>query len=894
MFVTAKRLITAIVIAALAAWSGISMRASDDEQRGSKHSDDRMSAMGQVAARAKVKIEAAARGQATKNFELADDCVNQPDCGGDEGPLEDGPAATQSETSIAVDSTGQHIVIGFNDFRGFSLNPISISGFMYSDDGGQTFVDGGQLPSPGTDTIGTARLPRVFGDPDVKYVGGCTFIYSSIIIKKFSATTAAVTMGVHRSTDCGHTWVGPFEVTAATNPNGLVDPSGSPEDDADKEFMDVDPETGRVVLSWSNFTPAAAGGVEISTTYSDTITATPPTWSTRRIVAATDIDGQGSVPRFAGHGSRNAYVAWSRFPDFFANNIGFARSTDNGATWSAAVSITGDFFTMDQVLGNDRAHNMPAMAVDKSNSRFRGNIYVVYAENNNQDGADIAFQRSNDEGLTFSAPLLLDSRPGDDRAQWFPAITVDSATGRVHVFYYDQGIASSGDVSEVTHTFSDDGGRHWSSPQPITSRPFHAGWGNDTGQPNLGDYNQVVAQNGEAFFTYALASRPPAGFADGQPTSASLTVPDVVVTRLHEARDEDEDGEEAGRADRATTLNIAGVTATESGGNGFIDPGDTVRLKIALRNYVTNPLNAHKVHDVHAVLATTTAGVSIVRARSKYDEIEPGDTQVNRKDFVLAVGPTFAPGTSIELALTVGDEERGQRTLLHTLFTGTPQATTLLAENFTGVAPGALPSGWARVHGGGRNTVPWTTSNTLCGTSNAAFHTNAADGPGPGLFTNTRFERLFSPLFDVPGDADYVTIDLDVCYDTEDDPNFNILAFDGFFLRVTDLTPGRLLRSVLVEAFEDEFTTGTLFHYPKHFPRNGNPAYFEDMSAWAGFSQGYKHVHLRLPGMAGSRAQLRFEFSQDAFATCSDVRPGHACGVSFDNLVVRSVKSVVP
>ena len=57
-------------------------------------------------------------------------------------------------------------------------------------------------------------------------------------------------MGVHRSTDCGHTWTGPYEVTAATNPNGRLDTNGAPTDDADKEFMDVDPDTGRVLLTW--------------------------------------------------------------------------------------------------------------------------------------------------------------------------------------------------------------------------------------------------------------------------------------------------------------------------------------------------------------------------------------------------------------------------------------------------------------------------------------------------------------------------------------------------------------------------------------------------------------------------------------------------------------------
>ncbi|HVT16864.1 MAG TPA: hypothetical protein VHQ90_11900 [Thermoanaerobaculia bacterium] len=179
-------------------------------------------------------------------------------------------------------------------------------------------------------------------------------------------------------------------------------------------------------------------------------------------------------------------------------------------------------------------------------------------------------------------------------------------------------------------------------------------------------------------------------------------------------------------------------------------------------------------------------------------------------------------------------------------------------------------------------------------TGGSGKHVNANDGPGPGPNTNTRFERLFSPLINVPANADYVTLDFDVCYDTEDDPNFNILAYDGFLVRVTDFTPGRLLRSVLTEAFEDELTTGALQHFPKHFPRSGNPNYFQDMSAWAGFSNGFQHVHMRLPGMAGSTVQLRFEYTQDSNGICSDVRPGHSCGMMFDNVVMKSVVNVRP
>jgi uncharacterized repeat protein (TIGR01451 family) len=276
----------------------------------------------------------------------------------------------------------------------------------------------------------------------------------------------------------------------------------------------------------------------------------------------------------------------------------------------------------------------------------------------------------------------------------------------------------------------------------------------------------------------------------------------------------------------------------------------------------------------------------VTQATSTYGATTPGGSTTNATDYVIKLSPAFVPATHIELALNVTSSD-GTTTLLHTLSTGTPQATVLLSENFDGVAPPNLPAGWATSHAGGTNTVPWVTSSTFNPGSNGAFHQNANDGPSGG--SPVRFERLFSPPFVVPSNSDYVTVDFDTKYDTEDDPNFNILAYDGYTLRVTDLTAGRTLRSNLAEAFAEEFTTGTLQHQPKHLPRSSNTNYFQDMSVWAGDSGGVKHVHMKLPGMAGSTAQLRFEFTQDSFGTCADVRPGHTCGVLVDNLVVASV-----
>jgi hypothetical protein len=565
--------------------------------------------------------------------------------------------------------------------------------------------------------------------------------------------------------------------------------------------------------------------------------------------------------------------------------IAIARSVDNGATWQAPQRVSDEFFSMDQVLGNDRVHSGPSLAIDNSRGPRRGTVYVVYASNNSGDGADVVFQKSTDRGMSFSEPLEISAAPGEDRAQWFPWVTVDSTTGRVHVFYYDQGIAGSGDLTEVSYVFSDDGGAHWSAPVPLTRRPFHAGWGNDTGQPNLGDYNQAVAQKGELFAAYALAARPPGGFVDGQP-GTQLTVPDVEFHRHSQ-------GSPFEVSSLPLSLDLDQLTVSDRDGNanGFADPGEVVRVNLPLKNYTLNPVSAGAIRSVTALLVSDTRGVQVIQPLGVYGDIPSGAVAMSRREYRIRLSPQFDAGTPIELRLEMLGRSGGGldlATLRHTLSTGTPVSTTLLTENFNAVAPGTLPGGWLSSHVGGENEVPWTTNATFCGGSNAAFHQNANDNAAGNP---TRWERLSSPAFSVPADADYVTVEFDVCTDTEDDPNFRVLAYDGLTLRILDVTPGNTSRSVLVEAFADEITTGEQQHFPKHLPRSQSAAYFQDMSVWAGDSQGPQRVRLRLPGMAGTTAQLRFEFTQDAVATCLDVGGGPICGVSVDNVVVSSVRA---
>jgi hypothetical protein len=799
--------------------------------------------------------------------------------GDDDSGFMEGPAGGQAETTIAVDATGQHVVVGFNDTRGFLLPTYSLSGFMYSDNGGLTFVDGGQLPTPGNQVVGSTTYPQIFGDPDIKYLGGSTFVYFSIEVVKSGVGTAQ-TMCFHRSTDYGHHWTGPFVIPSATNPGGQLDQFGNAADAADKEFADVDPDTGRVLMSWTNFQPSA---IQILTTFCDNIKTSAPTWSVHKQVnLGVGSRESGSVPRFAGNGSKNVYVGWSQeFPNSggtLKQNVAVATSADNGVTWKKPVQLRSiDYFNPDQILGDDRIHSFPMMAVDNSAGVHKGTLYVVYDDNNSRDGGDVAVQRSTDGGVTFTAPVYVDSRPGLDRAQWFPMVAVDKANGNVAVAWNDQGTESTGDSMEVLYSRSSNGGVNWSRPQPLTSRPFHGGYGNDTGQPNLGDYNGIFVQSGHVYASFPTTP-PTVLYTDGAP-SFGMTVPDVTVVN---------------RSTDGLAVRLGKVSFTNSANSVNINKGTVQTFKFPLVNYT---VNAHDtpvtLTAVHATLSSATPGVSVnaATATATYSNVAPGATALNAIGYAVTISSSFVSGTPIDFKLHVVTTQ-GAGDLLFRQWTGTPVFSTLLSQNFNALSAGSLPAGWFTFHNGGDNTISWTTAkNHFANTTNALWHQNANDS---STTDNTRNEGISTPLIAVPANSKYVLLDFDIAYDTEFEPLLKVADYDGALCRITDFTDNPSQgRSVLLEACAEEFTTtwsgGSRSHFPKHFPRNGSSKYFQDMSNWGGISHGTEHVRVKIRGMAGRSVELRFYFTQDRNGTGANTDPGKTdYGVMIDNILFRS------
>ncbi|MFH0794209.1 MAG: sialidase family protein [bacterium] len=773
------------------------------------------------------------------------------------------PVAVQSETSIAANANATILIAGYNDGRGFDTQDLgtsmTLSGVARSTDGGATWEE-----LKGVHPAGVGLLPNlgggiVAGDPDVKYDPvHDRFVYSSIFVRPSDGEQG---LCLHISSADGGTWTGPIEVTPSFVANGA----------ADKEFMDINPATGRILLTWSHF--PNSGSVQIRAAHSDDGGLNwvgPTTLSSEPAPGSVHF----SVPRF-GPGTTNenskAYTAWEILTVDGQRNVGFARSLDGGTTWDLPTSVTTSFTGEDQILGVDRVNSTPSMAVDRSN----GNIYVVYPRSGATGTADIAFQRSTDGGQIFSEAILLNSDPGNDRAQFFPWVAVDPSNGRVHVMWYDQGYDASGDVLEVMQTLSRDGGVTWSPPTPVNDRPFHAGYGNDSSQPNLGDYIQGVAFNGQFFSAWAATSVAPS-FDEGQPKNSLLT-PDTYFDSRPDT-------------DTVAPVRLQSTSFDETScptANGNLDPGESANLTLVLDNYVANPLvGAATQTSVTATLSTTTPLVTVLQPLSSYPDLPPLSPLSNLTSFAIQLDPAFVAGTYIDLLLAVNTTQ-GSTQLPIRLVTGSPgTVTTLIDENFEQVAPPALPVGWSWVHGGGSIffAAPWITSNAMGG-SVAAFH------PESGT-TGLKFERLFSPVVTLPdpgpGVPTYVTLDFDLTYNLEDEPTRSVLAYDGLTVRINDRTPGNTVRSVLAEAFAEILKTGTMNHFPKHLPRSSSSAYFEDMSVWSGNSGGPVHIFMKFPGagMNGKTIQVRFEYTEDDSGVAAGTK-----GVAVDNVVLRHIVS---
>ncbi|WP_437736791.1 CARDB domain-containing protein [Sorangium sp. So ce1335] len=770
----------------------------------------------------------------------------------------------QRDAAIAATADASILVAVYTDPRGALASPISLSGIARSADGGRTFAE--VLGPNGEPTLPSASGAEVLGEPRVAHdPRRDVFVVSSTFVRSSDGVQGICVHGSGSGSAAGTSWSAPAEVT----------PSFVAGESAEQASLDVNAATGRLSVTW-----VQRGGASPRILYSHSDDL-GQTWSAAAVLAQApaggDLDGPSArVLPGTTDGDSIVYAVWRSIePGASLRNIGCRRSTDGGATWEPPVLLDdAGYPPEDQVPGVDHARSSPSIDVDLAT----GQVYVVYQRSGDGGTGDIALRAFTGPCATGAA-VLLNSDPGHDRAQFFPFVAVDRSTGTAHVVYYDQGVARSGDLTEVVHTASIDRGATWSPPAPITDRPFHAGHGNDASRLNLGERIGGVALAGELYSVFSMAGAGAGAprFDEGQPASAHMIAPNVHLDVLDEFA-------------RVPPLRAAGTRVADPAcgalANERVDPGELVEVGVYLENHLLNPVSGRTtVSGITATLATETPSVTVARPSATYPDIEPLRTVASDAPFLLRTDRAFTPGAPIDLTLTVSSDQ-GTIELPIRLETGGPGTPdVLLREDFDAAGAPALPSDWRSERAGGpASTSTWVVSQTLTPGNNAAFHD---EDP------TAAHVSLVSPAVTIPEGTEnsLVMLDFDLTYELEDDPQKLVQAFDGLTLRIEDLTAGATPRAVLAEAFAEQIVTGAVHHFPKHLPARDDPDYLSDQSVWSGSSGGTKRVSIRFPGegMRGRTVQLRFDYTQDDSQICTDIGRSGPCGVAIDNVVLAAV-----
>ena len=289
----------------------------------------------------------------------------------------------------------------------------------------------------------------VAGDPCVAFDADGNLYYSHLSNPQSGSWLDRIV--VQKSTDGGLTWSEGVGI-------GL-----NPPKDQDKSIMTADRTQSQyrnnLYIAWTEFDSYGSSSPTDSTRILFSRSVNQGfSWSSP--VRVSDLGGncldeddtvEGATPAVGPDG--DVFMAWSGH-----GNIYFDRSIDGGATFGQDVVVCNQPGGWDfGVSGIYRCNGMPITVCDVSNSPYRGRIYVVFSDQRNgSDNTDVFICHSDNRGATWTEPLRVNDDAGVAH-QFFPWATVDPATGKVAVVFYDRR-NTAGDATEVTLAVSQDGG----------------------------------------------------------------------------------------------------------------------------------------------------------------------------------------------------------------------------------------------------------------------------------------------------------------------------------------------------------------------------------------------------------------------------------------------------
>ncbi len=385
---------------------------------------------------------------------------------------------TQSETSVDVHPSNNNIVFASANASNYPVSTIYGTGVYWSVDGSTSWAGADQPP------FGSNA-----GDP-VSVIGWDGKFYENYI-------TSAYGQGVAVSTNNGTNW---STYVIAPNPGSL----------ADKNHFMVDkhptsPYLHRAYCVWTDFggTNNYRAVLRLSTNFGQT-------WSASSINLSAALGGylhQGANVQTGPNGE--VYVTFAVYVDGSVatgeDGIGFVKSTDGGATWSAptyAYQATNFGIRTTALPGKGlRSNSFPSMAVDRSGGPRNGWIYITWPQRGVSPAGsdpDIVMIRSTNGGTNWSSPVRVnDDALSNGKDQIFPWCTVDQSNGQLmFVFYDSRNVVNS--QAEVFMASSNDGGNTFNnfvvSDQSFTLGPIPGFSGN-----YAGDYIGVAAYDDVAY-----------------------------------------------------------------------------------------------------------------------------------------------------------------------------------------------------------------------------------------------------------------------------------------------------------------------------------------------------------------------------------------------------------
>ena len=384
-----------------------------------------------------------------------------------------GTNTTQSELSIDIHPLNPAIIFASANATNWPFSTIWGTGVYWTTNGGTNWT-GFNNPPFGTN----------YGDPS-SAIGTNGYFYEGYI-------SGSGGMGVATSTNNGANW------TTSTVSAMSSD---------DKNHLMVDKKVGspyenRVYNTWTDFN----GGANNNQIVFKSSTNFGATWGSLINLSGSLNPGshaQGCNVQTGPNGE--VYVTFVIYDSWPGGEdaVGFAKSTDGGATWTKTRIYSAVNFGIRGELKPTfiRVSSFPSMSVDRTGGVNNGNIYITWPQRGVTPAGsdpDIVMIRSTNGGTTWSTPVRVNDDPiNNGKEQYYPWCAVDQNTGQLNLVWYDNRNTTN-DSTGVFMATSDDGGLTFDNFQ-VSDANFRPKPISGLASGYQGDYIGITAANNKAY-----------------------------------------------------------------------------------------------------------------------------------------------------------------------------------------------------------------------------------------------------------------------------------------------------------------------------------------------------------------------------------------------------------